>query len=107
VLDITIRAPENAGIASIAVLKDELLSAIEKAAKGSSIMLDLSGTTHADSSLAQVILAFEATAADKGLRATIKGDDDLSLRSLLSSDSVGRPDGKAKRKPAEAEGDRA
>lgn len=107
-LDITVLAPENAGIASIASLKGELASAIEKAAKGSSITLDLSGATRADSSLAQVVIAFEAAAAAKGLRAKVKGaEGELSLLSLAGSDFIGRPDEIAKRRAAGPDGGRS
>lgn len=107
-LDITVTAPENAGVASISSLKDELASAIEKAAKGSSILLDLSSTARADSSLAQLVIAFEAAASAKGLIAEVKGaEGELSLLSLLGSDFVGRPDETAKRKAARPEGVRS
>lgn len=107
-LDITVLAPENAGIASIASLKGELAAAIEEAAKGSSITLDLSGATRADSSLAQVVIAFEAAAAAKGLRAKVKGaEGELSALSLTASDFISRPDELAKRRAAGPAGGRS
>jgi len=108
VLDITVMAPETAGIASIAAIKGELSSAIEKASKGSSITLDLSAATRADSSLAQVVIAFEAAAATKGVRAKVKGaEGELSLLSLTGSDLIGRSDEIAKRRAAEPDGGRS
>jgi len=90
VLDITVQAPEDAGIAAISSIKAELVAAMDKAGKGSSIVLDISRTKRADSSLAQLIISFKAEAAAKGLTGAIKGDDeDRSMRSMLCCDGGG------------------
>ena len=87
-LNVTVFAPEDAGIAAVSELRTELLAATEKAKAGSTIVLDLSRVERADSSLAQLIIALKAEAAAKDFSLSIRGDDERSsLRALLSCDS--------------------
>lgn len=102
-LDITVLAPEDAGIAAVAELRTELLSATENAKPGSVVVFDLSNVEKADSSLAQLIIALKAEAASKGFSVTIKGDKAVaSLHAMLSCDfedegcSASRKSGRAK-----------
>jgi len=90
VLDITVLAPEDAGIAAVSALKAELTAALEKANAGSSILLDITQTKRADSSLAQLIVAFRSEAATKGCKAAVKGDEDNgALKTMLCCDTIG------------------
>ncbi len=93
-LDITIVAPEDAGISAVTALKAELMAALEKASSGSSILLDISATKRADSSLAQLIVAFRVEATAKGCVVTIKGDDsNHALKSMLGCNTFDEPSG--------------
>ncbi len=87
-LDITVLAPEDAGIAAVSELRAELLSATERAKPGSAVVVDLSNVQKADSSLAQLIIALKAEAAAKGFSVNLKGDEAAaSLHAMLSCDS--------------------
>lgn len=97
-LDITVVAPEEAGVSAVAGLKAELMSAMTKASPSSSIVFDISETRRVDSSLAQLIVALRAEAEARGLTVAIKGDDkDMSLNAMLACDAlvsdttIGRP----------------
>ena len=89
VLDMTVFSPEDAGISAVAGIRAELLEAIGKASRGTTVQLDLSRATKADSALAQLIISSKAEAAAKGIKLTIKTPgDELSILSLLSCDSM-------------------
>jgi len=95
--EITVYAPEEAGIATIAGIREELLAAMVKTDRASTLVLDLSRTRKADSSLAQLIVALKTEAAAKGLRLVVKTEGDAqSLLSLLSCDSMDERAGGAK-----------
>ncbi|OHD19661.1 MAG: hypothetical protein A2Y38_11805 [Spirochaetes bacterium GWB1_59_5] len=88
-LDITVLAPENSGIAAVAGIKAELMAALDKAGSGSTILLDISKTKRADSSLAQLIIAFERDAAAKGCKSVIRESESRhSLLTMFCCDSI-------------------
>ncbi len=88
-LEITVLAPEDSGISAAAGIKAELLSAVGKARPGSTIIFDISKAKRADSSLAQLMIAFERDAAVKGYKAVIKdGDAQRTPQTMCGCDSM-------------------
>ncbi len=88
-LEITVLAPEDSGIAAVAGIKAELLAALDKAGSGSTIVLDISKARRADSSLAQLFIALEREAVAKGCKTVIKDSDaSRSLRTMLCCDAM-------------------
>ncbi|GAB1457925.1 MAG: STAS domain-containing protein [Spirochaetia bacterium] len=87
--ELTITLPGSAGIASISDLHQELLGALGTAASGSSILLDASTTSAADSSLAQLLLSFKTEASAHGIHVSVLGlKEALSLKNLLCCDAA-------------------
>lgn len=82
VLEITVLAPEDSGIIAVAGIKTEFMEALKKAGSGSTIIFDLSNAQRVDSSLAQLIVAFEHEAKAKNCKTVIK--DSNTKRSLLT-----------------------
>lgn len=88
-LDITVMAPEDSGIAAVAGIKAELMASLQKAKPGSTILFDISKARRADSSLAQLIIAFGHEAATKGCTATVRdGAGSRSLPGMCCCDSM-------------------
>lgn len=88
-LEITVLAPEDSGIAAVAGIKAELVAALEKAGSGATIVLDISKARRADSSLAQLVIALERAAAAKGCKTAIRDSDaNRSLRTMFCCDSI-------------------
>ncbi|HOZ73462.1 MAG TPA: STAS domain-containing protein [Spirochaetales bacterium] len=107
-LDITIKAPEEAGVATITELRDELISAIKGAGSGAKVVLDLSGTSLADSSFAQLVAAFKREAIAKGLEVSVVGmGGPTSLMEMLSCDKFLEDSGIAASKAAPRAGGKA
>ncbi len=107
-LDITIKAPEKAGVASITELRDELVSAIKGAGSGAKVVLDLSGTNQADSSFAQLVASFKYEAMAKGIEVSVVGmGGPTSLMEMLSCDKFQEDCGLAARKAAPRAGGKA
>jgi hypothetical protein len=89
VLEITVLAPEDSGIAAVAGIKSELMAALKKAGSGSTIILDISNARKADSSLAQLVIALEREAAAKDCNVVIRNNDaQRSLRTMFCCDSM-------------------
>ena len=87
-LDITVLAPEDSGVASVGAIKADLMAAMDKATPGSSIILDISKARRADSSLAQLIVAFRMEAEARGYAASVKSDDEQrAMLTMLCCDS--------------------
>lgn len=92
-LDITLMAPEDSGVASSATIKADLMAAMDKASSDSTITLDISKTMRADSSLAQLIVAFRAEALARGYTAMIKSPDAYqAMLTMLCCDSFEKAD---------------
>lgn len=88
-LETTVYAPEDAGISAVAGIRAELVAAIDKSVRGSTIVFDLGRTSKADSSLAQLIVSSRVAAEAKGITLAVKTTSDgLSMFSLLSCDSM-------------------
>lgn len=88
-LEITVLAPEDSGIAAVAGLKAELMAALKKAGSGSTIVFDISKAKRADSSLAQLIIALEREASAKGCKVVVlDGDANRTTRTMLCCDSM-------------------
>ena len=103
--DITVFTPEDAGIASVAAIKSELMAAVEKATASSTIILDISKTKKADSSLAQLIVSFRTEVAMKGLKAAIRGDtEERSMKAMLCCDFLDEPSGLKPQNPVKTAG---
>ena len=87
-LDITVPAPEDSGIAAVSSIKADLMAAMDKASDGSTIILDIGKVIRADSSLAQLIVAFRNEAAARGYTASVKSDDERhAMLTMLCCDS--------------------
>jgi len=89
VLEITVLAPEDSGIAAVAGIKAEFMAALKKAGSGSTIVFDMSKAKRTDSSLAQLVITLEREAAARDCKAVVKdGDAHRSLRTMLCCDSL-------------------
>jgi hypothetical protein len=88
VLDITVKAPPEAGISAVSEIKAELASALKRAGADSRIIFDMSKTARADSSLAQLLIAFQKEAISKKVAVEIRDDDNAySMKALLCCDN--------------------
>ncbi|HPE90257.1 MAG TPA: STAS domain-containing protein [Spirochaetia bacterium] len=86
-LDITIKTPEDATVANVKDLRDELVSALKGTGRGARVVLDLSDTRQADSSFAQLIAAFKLEATSEGIEVSVVGmGDATSSMAMLACD---------------------
>jgi hypothetical protein len=89
VAEFSVLAPKDSGISSVSELSLSLLAVMDKAGPGDSIVLDLSKLASADSSLAQLIIAFRHEARVRKQIALIEGEDSkYSVSALLGCDVV-------------------
>ncbi len=86
--DTIITLSQHASVSAMAALREECLAALKRATPGSSIIIDASQVQHADSSLAQLLVALRTEATNRGLQTVIKGQDEGAfLHTLTSSDA--------------------
>jgi ABC-type transporter Mla MlaB component len=89
VAEFSVLAPKDAGISSVSELRVSLLAVMDKAGPGDTIILDLSKLASADSSLAQLIIAFRHEARVRNQTTLIEGEDSKhSVSALLGCDVV-------------------
>ena len=82
-----VKAPAECRVDAAAGLKTELLAALDQAEGKAPVTLDISGVERADSSLAQLVLAFMKEAEARGAEAVLVGDTGFrSVPSLLGCD---------------------
>lgn len=85
--EVVLRIPCEAGISEIGSVAAKVEAALRNVKAGSSVVIDLSGTRRADSSLAQLMIAIKAESVARGFNLSVKsGDSELSLLSMLECD---------------------
>jgi ABC-type transporter Mla MlaB component len=86
--DTIITLPQHASVSAVAAIRAECLAALKRAAPDSSITVDASQVLHADSSLAQLLIALRTEAANRGIQMILKDKDEGAfLHALTSSDA--------------------
>jgi len=86
--DTIITLPQHASVSTMAAIRVECLAALKRATPGSSIIMDASQVQHADSSLAQLLVALRNEAVSRGIQMSLKGKDEGAfLHALTSSDA--------------------
>ncbi|MDX9958362.1 MAG: STAS domain-containing protein [Spirochaetia bacterium] len=87
--DRVVVAPRDAGIASVAAFRLELLAAMDKAGPDDTVVLDLGGVHTADSAFAQLVIAFKHEARLRNQRMGIEGEGSKNrVSTLLGCDVV-------------------
>jgi hypothetical protein len=89
VADRVVVAPREAGVAAMAVLRLDLLAAMDSAGPDDAVVLDLGTISNADSAFAQLMIAFRNEAMLRKLRIVIEGESSKnSVSALLGCDTV-------------------
>lgn len=82
-------APRDAGVATMAALRLDLLAAMDKAGPDDAVVLDLGILSSADSAFAQLVIAFRHEAKLRKQHIVIKGENSKnSVSALLGCDVV-------------------
>lgn len=85
--DIVVSAPADSGIGAVAGLKVRLMAALDEAGPSGSVRLEIDKVERADSSFAQLVMAFKAEARARSIRAVVAGGEG-SLSATLACDRL-------------------
>ncbi len=85
--DIIVSAPADSGIGAVAGLKAELMAALDKAGPAGVVRFELDKVVRSDSSLAQLVMAVQAEARARSVKAVVQGADG-SLSAMLACDRI-------------------